>query len=96
MRPSEILESKLSEIKKIMKENKYFTNLRVFGSVVDGTDTENSDIDFLVNSKEGCSLFDQVHLHSQLESILGVKIDLIDENDLLPLVKKNISNIRAV
>ncbi len=92
----EILEEKLPEIRKIMAENTYFTNLRVFGSIANGTATEDSDIDFLVSMKKECSYFEQIDLQNKIENVLGVKIDLIEESDLKPLVKRTIHHIRSV
>ena len=56
--------------------------MRVFGSVVRGEDTPESDIDFLVEMEPGRSLFDLGGLLLDLENLLGSKVDLMTEKSL--------------
>ncbi len=94
MRPSEILKEKLSEIKSLMARpdiNEKFENLRVFGSVAEGTDTEESDIDFLITCKHNLGYMPDIRLKIELEDILGIKIDLIDEECLNYFMKRTIN-----
>jgi predicted nucleotidyltransferase len=57
--------------------------IRVFGSVVRGTEDENSDIDFLVDFPKGYDLFTQrLPLQEALESLIGRNIDLIPEHEI--------------
>ena len=60
------------------------TNLRVFGSVMRGTDKEGSDIDLLVDALPDTTLFDLGGLQDELESLLGVHVDLLTPADLPP------------
>lgn len=96
MKPSEQLTKHRAEIQKIMNNNKYFCNLRVFGSVVNGTDTEDSDIDFLVDAKEEYSFFNRCDLQHQLEDLLNVEIDLVVESTLKPSIKKKLLQVLPV
>jgi predicted nucleotidyltransferase len=57
-------------------------NLRVFGSVLRGTDHEGSDLDLLVDALPGATLFDLGGLQDELESLLGVPVDLRTPADL--------------
>jgi predicted nucleotidyltransferase len=57
-------------------------NLRVFGSVAMGTDTEGSDLDLLVDPKPGTTLFDLGGLQVELEELLGVTVDLRTPEDI--------------
>lgn len=57
-------------------------NPRVFGSVLHGTDREGSDLDLLVDALPGATLFDLGGLQDELESLLGVRIDLLTPADL--------------
>lgn len=57
-------------------------NPRVFGSVVHGTDTEGSDLDVLVDPLPGTTLFDLGGLQVELESMLGVSVDVLTPKDL--------------
>ncbi len=96
MLPSEILKLKLPEIKALMARpdiSEKFENLRVFGSVADGTDTEQSDIDFMISCKHSLGYMPEIHLQMELEEILGLKIDLVDEKGLNFFVKRSIASI---
>lgn len=50
---------------------------RVFGSVARGTDTPDSDIDFLFSAPQGFGMLDSIALERELETLLNVKVDLI-------------------
>ena len=57
-------------------------NLRVFGSVLYGADVDGSDLDLLVDTLPGATLFDLGGLQDELEAILGVRVDLLTAGDL--------------
>ena len=57
-------------------------NVRVFGSVVRGEDTPDSDVDFLVNMEPERSLFDQGGLLADLEHLLGRRVDVVEPEGL--------------
>jgi uncharacterized protein len=63
------------------------TAVRVFGSVARGDYGDNSDIDILINldsrKNEGFSYLGVLeHLHEELETLLGCRVDVIDESGL--------------
>ena len=58
------------------------TNPRVFGSALHGTDQEGSDLDLLVDTLPGTTLFDLGGLQVELEGLLGVSVDVLTLNDL--------------
>lgn len=66
------------------------TNLRVFGSVAEGRDTEQSDIDILVDARPGVTLFDLGGLHDALETLLGVPVDLLTPGDISPKFRDSV------
>ena len=59
-------------------------NLRVFGSVLHGTDRDGSDLDLLVDTLPGATLLDLGGLQDDLESLLGIHVDLLTPGDLPP------------
>ena len=59
-------------------------NVRVFGSVARGEETEGSDIDLLVDMEPGRSLLDQVRLRRAMSELLGVDVDVVTSGGLLP------------
>jgi predicted nucleotidyltransferase len=59
-------------------------NPRVFGSVLHGTDRDDSDLDLLVDALPGATLLDLGGLQEDLESLLGIHVDLLTPGDLPP------------
>ncbi|MGV0961076.1 MAG: nucleotidyltransferase family protein [Limnohabitans sp.] len=52
-------------------------NARVFGSVVHGSDTEDSDLDILVDTTANTTLFDLGAIRYKLRNLLGVPVDVL-------------------
>ena len=65
-------------------------NLRVFGSIVRGKGTEESDIDLLVEMDEDRSLLDLIAIKLNLEEALGHKVDLVTERALHRLFREEV------
>ncbi|MDR3361353.1 MAG: nucleotidyltransferase domain-containing protein [Desulfovibrio sp.] len=74
--PSERLHIHREEILEILGRYPMIYNVRIVGSVARGEDTEDSDIDFLVDTTPETSLFDLGGLHEDLAELLGVSIEL--------------------
>ena len=83
MRPSVALDLKRSAIREAVRRFRT-ANPRVFGSVLHGTDLAASDLDLLVDALPGATLFDLGGLHAELESLLGVPVDLLTPAELPP------------
>ena len=62
----------------------------LFGSVVRGELSDESDIDVLVEFKGRKSLLDLVGLKLELEEMLKRKVDILTYNSLHPLLKDRI------
>lgn len=77
MLPSELLHIHRKEILEILARYPMISNVRIVGSVARGEDTEESDVDFLVDTLPGTSLFDLGGLHEDLEELLGIPVDII-------------------
>lgn len=89
MRPSEALAAKRDEVLAIAAAHGA-SNLRVFGSVAKGLDTEDSDLDLLVDIRPDISLFQYVGLQLDIAEALGVKVDLCTEDELHPKLRDRI------
>ncbi len=89
MKPSEALAAHRDKLLAIAAGHGA-SNLRVFGSVARGADKEGSDIDLLVDVRQGTSLFDLVGLQQDFEDTLGMKVDLLTEPELHPLIRERI------
>lgn len=83
MRPSVALDIKRSAVREAASRFRA-ENLRVFGSVLHGTDQDGSDLDLLVDALPGATLFDLGGLQDELETLLGVHVDLLTPADLPP------------
>lgn len=83
MRPSLLLELNRSSIREVASRFPV-ANLRVFGSVLHGTDQEGSDLDLLVDALPDATLFDMCGLEHELELLLGIHVDLLTPNALPP------------
>jgi hypothetical protein len=89
MRPSIALESKRHAVREAVGHFRA-TNLRLFGSALHGTDSEGSDLDLLVDTLPGATLFDLGALQVELEMLLGVRVDLLTPEDLAPSVRAEV------
>lgn len=81
VRPSEALELHRIEIRQLVERFRA-ANPRVFGSVLHGTDRDDSDLDLLVDALPGANLFDLGGLQVELQDLLAVRVDLLTPGDL--------------
>jgi len=89
MGTAEIIQDKKEQI--LALAAKYgASNLRVFGSVANGTADENSDVDILVDLEKGRSLFDLGGLLMDLQQLLNRKVDVVTENGLHWYIKERV------
>jgi predicted nucleotidyltransferase len=89
MRPSLALKIHQKEVLDILGAS-CAINPRVFGSVARGEDSENSDLDLLIDTKPKTTLFDLIGLQLKLEEVLRVKVDLVTEGGLARRIKQNV------
>lgn len=76
MKPSQILESHRADIRRVVETHRA-SNARVFGSVVHGDDTEDSDLDILIDPTPETTLFDIGAIRHELLQLLGVPVDVL-------------------
>ncbi|WP_326544081.1 nucleotidyltransferase family protein [Pseudorhodoferax sp.] len=81
MTPSQALQAHRAAIRRVVQAHRA-DNARVFGSVLRGSDHEDSDLDLLVDALPGTTLFDLGGLQVELEDLLGVRVDLLTPLDL--------------
>jgi uncharacterized protein len=87
MRPSIALNNNIKAVHDAI--NKYcVTNPRVFGSVANGSDGENSDLDILIDAMPQTTLFDIGGLQIELEKILKIPVDIKTPFDLPEKIRK--------
>lgn len=92
MKASQVLELHRESIRDIGRKYaaKGISNLRVFGSVAAGTDTEESDIDFLIDAEQHVTLFTIGGLYSELEHLVKRNIDLVISDEIPQHFKRRI------
>ena len=86
---SELVRAKREEILKIAAKHGA-GNVRVFGSVARGDAGPDSDIDLLVDMEPGRSLLDLGGLWSDLNELLGRKVDIVTETSIYWLLRRRI------
>ena len=75
----------IEEIKKTVSEIAPKYNLKkvtLFGSRANGTATENSDVDLIVDFPNGTSLITHISLKYDLEDLFGLPVDVISRGGL--------------
>lgn len=92
MKLKESIEKKREKILSLATKHGAF-NIRIFGSVAREEDTENSDIDFLIDyDLSKTSPWFPGGLFMDLEELLGRKVDIVTEKSLHPSIKEKVLN----
>jgi len=85
----DLLKTKRNEILKIVEKHGAY-NVRIFGSVLKGTDDEKSDIDLLVDFGKNISSWFPAGLIIDLENLLKVKVEIATEKSLKQRIRDKI------
>jgi len=85
----EIIGNRRQQILAIAAKHGAF-NIRVFGSVANGTANDSSDVDFLVDMESERSLFDMGGLLYELQELLHRRVDIATEGGLHWYIKDRI------
>ena len=81
MKPSDALRAHSAAIRRVVETHRA-CNARVFGSVLRGRDTEQSDLDILVDPTAKTTLMDVAAIQVELEKLLGVSVDVLTPKSL--------------
>lgn len=76
MKPSEALRINRDAIRRVVESHRA-RNPRVFGSVIHGNDTEDSDLDILIDPTPETTLLDIGAIRHELLQLLGVPVDVL-------------------
>ena len=89
MKPSEALTALRDELRQLV--SRYgLSRPRVFGSVLNGTDTDDSDLDLLVDPAEKTSLFTLAGFQADAEDLLGVPVSVLTPDGLPPKFRSQV------
>lgn len=80
----------LTSYKSFLAEKFKVSELGIFGSYVKGEQTENSDLDIWVEFSEVPTLFDLVEIQDLLSETIGISVDLIEKDSLLPGIREKV------
>ena len=92
MEPLETIKAQLINLKPSLQREYHITELGIFGSYVRGEQTEDSDIDILVEFEPDFrfGLVTYCHIENELSDSLGRKVDLVMKKALKPRIGKQI------
>lgn len=76
MKPSTALQVHRTRIRQIVAAHRA-CNPRVFGSALRGDDTDESDLDILIDPTSETTLFDIGAIRHELLELLGVQVDVL-------------------
>lgn len=66
------------------------SDIRIFGSIARGDATDSSDLDLIVRFEPGRSLLDHGGLVMDLRELLGIRVDVIDEEAMRPRFRQHV------
>jgi len=83
MKPSYALAAHRGELRELVARHG-LARARIFGSVVTGTDDDESDLDLLIDPTETTSLFTLAGFKADAEELLGVAVSVLTPEALPP------------
>lgn len=96
MKPSTAYQQHRDAMRQIV-ERHHAKNPRIFGFVLHGQDTDESDLDILIDTTQETSLFDVGAILTELTELLGVEVDVLTPGALPDRWKLEVLNeARAV
>lgn len=89
MRPSIALQIHRDAVRTIALKC-HVENVRVFGSVLHGNDTDQSDLDLLVDTTPQTTLLDIGAIRHELRQLLGIPVDVLTPMALPEKFRKSV------
>lgn len=88
----EELRDELASMKPYLRREYGVSEIGLFGSYVRNEQTDDSDLDVLVELDEPVGLFDLVRLENELAERLDVDVDLVTKGSLKPRIKARVTD----
>jgi len=89
LKPSEALAIHRVALRQLLNRHGFW-HPRVFGSVLTKTDTEESDLDLLVESRPGMTLFMFVGVEEEAQRLMGVRVSILTAEFLPPKFREEV------
>ena len=89
MKPSDALAAHRGALRQLVSRHGLARAL-VFGSVLTGTDTEESDLDLLIDPTDTTSLLTLAAFKHEAETLLGVPVSILTPNALPPKFRNEV------
>ncbi|RZI92928.1 MAG: nucleotidyltransferase [Variovorax sp.] len=89
MKPSDLLQRHRAEVRQIALRHG-MRSVSVFGSVLQGTDTGDSDLDLLVEPAPTTSTFDIGGVQFEVSELLGIRVDVLTPDALPPSFRSRV------
>jgi predicted nucleotidyltransferase len=89
MKPSAALETHRAELRQLVSRHGLLRP-RVFGSVLTRTDTDDSDLDLLVDRGAATTLFTLSRLEHEAEKLMGVRVSVLTPGFLSPKFREKV------
>ena len=90
MKTLEEIKLALSRCKHLIQERYQITDLGIFGSYARGEQTEQSDIDILIDYEEAPSFLELASLENYLSEVQAAKVDLVTKNGMKSRIKARV------
>lgn len=84
------VKEQISKNRELLRNDYKVKNIGVFGSFAKSSNTEQSDIDLLVELSEPIGMFRFIELEEYLTKILNRKVDLVTKKGLKNQIKEDI------
>ena len=78
-----------AEIYRIAKKHNA-EKVYVFGSCARKEETPESDVDLLVEFNRSATLFDQMDIQDEVQSLLNCKVDVVSKRGLHPYIERRV------
>jgi uncharacterized protein len=89
LRPSQAFQAHRAAVRELALRH-HVLNIRVFGSVLHGDDSDDSDLDLLVDPTPETTLMDIARIQNQLQTLLGVPVDVLTPKALPPSCRERV------
>ncbi|MBW4630658.1 MAG: nucleotidyltransferase family protein [Iphinoe sp. HA4291-MV1] len=90
MKTLEEIKQILRQSKPLLQEHYQITQLGIFGSYARGEQTEESDVDVLIDYDRAPTLFKLVELRDYLSSAISMKVDIVTQNGLKSRIRERV------